>query len=208
MRKPWQTKEWIQKRKEYLIGKNCEQCNSEKNLVIHHPQKKNSLTTEGYTSFKGIIILCNRCHLAHHKGMNLCPECKKKYKKMRYDTCWNCKPEKDELEDYFDEENSIQFNHHWCGQVLGISEEQVKIFEENPNIACIEQCSIDINICYMRKEKMGLLTKEDKLYVHPGCNQKFLIKKKFQFDTNVSMYCIEHCFTKDFNSYVIAKKKR
>lgn len=89
-----QTKEWKEKRKEFITGKSCLQCNSKENLVPHHPQKKNSLTDEEYMSFKGTIIMCKRCHFAHHKRMNLCPKCKSKYKKIRYETCFNCLPEK------------------------------------------------------------------------------------------------------------------
>ncbi len=153
MRKPWQTKEWIQKRKEYLKGKYCEQCDSRDNLVIHHPQKKNSLTTEEYTSFKGTIILCNRCHLNHHKGYELCPECKKKYKKRRYETCWNCKPklERDEILDP-DDSRIRQYIHPWCDQQMGI-EVQYWDMESQPRLACIEHCSkTEPNSCEIAKK--------------------------------------------------------
>lgn len=89
-----QTKEWKEKRKEFVTGKCCLQCNSIEHLVPHHPQKKNSLTDEEYMSFKGTKIMCKRCHFAHHKGMNLCSKCKSKYKKIKYETCFNCLPEK------------------------------------------------------------------------------------------------------------------
>ena len=36
MSKPWQTKEWIEKRKAFIEGKVCEWCGSDDNLVIHH----------------------------------------------------------------------------------------------------------------------------------------------------------------------------
>jgi len=45
---------------------------------------------ENYLSMNGIIILCNRCHFAVHKGMNLCPICHQKYKKFQYATCFDC----------------------------------------------------------------------------------------------------------------------
>ena len=38
MTKPWQTAIWKKKRDEFLKGKSCEWCGSEKNLVIHHAQ--------------------------------------------------------------------------------------------------------------------------------------------------------------------------
>jgi len=37
------------------------------------------------------VILCNRCHLALHKGMRLCPVCKQRY--TRYGSCYICLPE-------------------------------------------------------------------------------------------------------------------
>ncbi len=39
-----------------------------------------------------IIILCRRCNFASMNGMELCPICKKKYKGVKYDTCFNCLP--------------------------------------------------------------------------------------------------------------------
>ena len=38
MTKPWQSSAWKKKREEFLKGKSCEWCKSEKNLVIHHPK--------------------------------------------------------------------------------------------------------------------------------------------------------------------------
>ena len=46
-----------------------------------------------YTEFEDIQVLCKRCHFAHHKGMDLCPVCKKKYKNKQYKTCYDCIPE-------------------------------------------------------------------------------------------------------------------
>jgi hypothetical protein len=42
-----------------------------------------------YMEFEDIQVLCKRCHFAHHKGMDLCPVCKK-YKKKQYKTCYDC----------------------------------------------------------------------------------------------------------------------
>ncbi len=43
-----------------------------------------------YMNFEDIQVLCKRCHFAYHKGMDLCPVCKKKYKKKQYKTCYDC----------------------------------------------------------------------------------------------------------------------
>lgn len=36
------------------------------------------------------VILCKVCHYALENGYDMCPQCKKKYKKMNYLTCWDC----------------------------------------------------------------------------------------------------------------------
>jgi hypothetical protein len=43
---------------------------------------------------KDTMVLCKRCHFSIHKGMNLCPVCKKKYKSFYQQTCFDCLPEK------------------------------------------------------------------------------------------------------------------
>ena len=90
MRKPWQTKEWREKRLDFIKGKVCEWCGSEELLTIHHPQLAHSLTYEEYISFKGTMILCRKCAFAYHKGLDLCPICKQRYKKRRFPSCFSC----------------------------------------------------------------------------------------------------------------------
>ena len=93
MRKPWQTKEWREKRAKFIKDKSCEWCGStETPLTIHHPQKKNTLSDEKYMSFEGVMILCKRCAFAAHNRMHLCPSCKKKFVPNRFDVCFNCLP--------------------------------------------------------------------------------------------------------------------
>lgn len=36
------------------------------------------------------VILCKTCHYALENGHNLCPACKKNYKKIKYISCWDC----------------------------------------------------------------------------------------------------------------------
>ena len=52
-------------------------------------QRDNFFKNE-YLEFKDCIVLCNKCHLLGHKGMDICPICKKNAKKIGYDKCWNC----------------------------------------------------------------------------------------------------------------------
>lgn len=98
-RKPWAKSSWRTKRAEFIKDKTCEWCSSSTNLVIHHPQKKNSLSDDEYTSFKGAMVLCKRCHGAWHKGYHLCPTCKTHYVRWSFPQCWECagKPKKGEL---------------------------------------------------------------------------------------------------------------
>ena len=91
MSKPWQLSKWEKRRKEFIKGKTCEWCGSEETLAIHHPQERNSLTDAKYESFEGTMVLCKRCHFVLHKGMHLCPKCKKKYvKNRRFELCFGC----------------------------------------------------------------------------------------------------------------------
>ena len=62
-----------------------------------------------YMSFENVQVICARCHFAIHKGMDLCPICKKNYKKIEYETCYHCVPEK---ETQFYEEGEIYDEDH------------------------------------------------------------------------------------------------
>lgn len=44
-------------------------------------------------SLANAVVLCKRCHFAGLKGMNLCPACRKKYKSVNYETCFDCLPD-------------------------------------------------------------------------------------------------------------------
>ncbi|MEJ2272527.1 MAG: hypothetical protein P8X91_08650 [Candidatus Bathyarchaeota archaeon] len=43
-----------------------------------------------YLEFKDVIVLCRKCHFAHHKGLKLCTECKMNYHKPKHKKCWKC----------------------------------------------------------------------------------------------------------------------
>jgi len=55
-------------------------------LYVEHMERLN----EDYLQFKDVTVLCRRCHYAYHKGLNLCPVCKTRYKKARFEMCWEC----------------------------------------------------------------------------------------------------------------------
>ena len=98
-RKPWALLGWRKKRAEHIKSKSCEWCGSKEYLTIDHLDVANTLSDEEYLSFKNTIILCRRCAFARRKGMDLCPTCRKRYKKRIYTQCWTCagKPAKGEL---------------------------------------------------------------------------------------------------------------
>lgn len=221
--KPWQTKEWKEKREQFIEGKVCEQCGSTEALVIHHTNSimpynqhfiivSNTLLAEKiqegeyktetvqiltcpkcnthrssdlrkrkakkpkyrcsncgyefeepvlgyketgrlsrsdfnhflamykdaikeivlaqrdefheyYKTFDDCVVLCNRCHLALHKGMKLCSICKEKYHKAHYSMCWDCfgkTPQgknvlaKKEQEEY--EDQILEITNPLCGK--------------------------------------------------------------------------------------------
>ncbi len=63
-----------------------------KNFLQENPELReeaNKIATEKYLFFEDIITLCQRCHFAVHKGMMLCPYCKKAYYKIDFPSCLN-----------------------------------------------------------------------------------------------------------------------
>ena len=92
MRKPWQTKEWREKRAEFIKGKSCCWCGSTEYLTISHPNPHYRRTYDEYMSFKDVTVLCRRCAFAYDKGMHLCQNCKKKYVPNQFDVCFDCLP--------------------------------------------------------------------------------------------------------------------
>lgn len=147
--KVWCLSDWRKRRKAYIKDKSCEFCGSKEHLVIHHPQRKNTLTDEKYQSFEGTKILCNRCHLALHKGMTLCPICKKKYKKARFPTCFACRSNKEPVEK--EEDTYIEYKMP-CENFVTILKEKVENEFFTPIEACLHYCGSpeiqgDINNC-------------------------------------------------------------
>ena len=92
MKKPWQTKEWRDKRAELIKDKKCVWCGSLERLTIHHPIRLDVGSYDYYMSLKETEVLCARCHFALHKGMHLCPQCKTHYVKNNFKTCFHCLP--------------------------------------------------------------------------------------------------------------------
>ena len=93
--KLWSTREWKERRREFLKGKKCERCESTENLIVHHrvrpmsidairrilseenPQasqeeierlakEKHERDWEDYRNFKYAGAVCKSCHFAIH----------------------------------------------------------------------------------------------------------------------------------------------
>ena len=95
--KPWQLAEWRAIRKS-KIGKACAQCGSSKPpLVLQHLPSDRSRTPEEYKEYlscKDTLTFCKKCaFLWDVKGMNLCPRCRVRYKKLRFPYCYSCSKE-------------------------------------------------------------------------------------------------------------------
>lgn len=150
--KPWQLAEW-RKRREARLKQLAEQgqdkcvwCGSREHPVLHHPAKPNTLTDEEYLSLEGTIRLCRRCNLAHHKGMVLCRECKKRYHKRRYPMCWECWKKSSLSLKGAERYERKPYTHPWCGKVFMIQGRWWDI-EAEPQMCCIERCDRDVNNC-------------------------------------------------------------
>tara|TARA_Y100001951_G_C11233557_1_gene236079 strand:- start:550 stop:894 length:345 start_codon:yes stop_codon:yes gene_type:complete len=88
----WNTKQWKNRREEILLCKSaCEWCGSRTRLQIAHKDKSKIFSFERYSEMRDedIRVLCASCHLAHHKGLELCPKCHG-WKKERWSTCYKC----------------------------------------------------------------------------------------------------------------------
>jgi hypothetical protein len=177
-RKPWATVEWRKKREEYIEDKQCEWCGSKNDLVIHHPQKPNSLTDEEYFSFVGTMILCKRCHYALHRGYVLCRKCKNNYHRPIYDMCSKCNKDSIPQEVIWRNE-IIEYIHPVCGKIIkgkrGSIEEAFEFggalelcmhfsprgCDEDVN-NCEEYCEYDRKICEdgRRKKRKVSLAKQ------------------------------------------------
>jgi len=70
----------------------------EENRIKELIEEEIEKAREDYESLENAVALCRRCHFASLKGMGLCPVCRKKYKSLRYETCFDCLPEEKKLE--------------------------------------------------------------------------------------------------------------
>jgi hypothetical protein len=93
-RKTWNSKMWIRARNAFLNGKSCVWCGKRFDLIAHHPTLDH-YGTPGYIDpyLSKCVVLCRRCHHALHKGMKLCPVCKKNYCPVDTESCYECLPE-------------------------------------------------------------------------------------------------------------------
>lgn len=92
LRRIWESKEWIAAKYSFLEGKVCWSC-GKKATVAHHPTDEYYGKNEYINlHISGCIPLCNSCHLAGHKGLVLCPNCKRGYTGQDSGFCKHCIP--------------------------------------------------------------------------------------------------------------------
>ena len=88
------------------------------------------------------IILCKKCHHAIEHGLELCPQCKKNYKRKTFSTCFNCLPieiktqliEKKELDAKIDVEHALhdaEVHSGYGGEFLKYYEQVEKITKKD-----------------------------------------------------------------------------
>ena len=91
LKKIWTSKEWKTKVKEFIGDRPCQWCGSLEYRTAHHPYRSSygeSVYLDLYLS--QCMVLCRRCHTALHKGLNLCPVCKNRYKPVEAEYCFLC----------------------------------------------------------------------------------------------------------------------
>jgi ribosomal protein S27AE len=107
--------------------------------------EKVSKSDVDYKSFKNVMILCKRCHLAYHKGMVLCKVCRENYHKPSFNMCWKCHKKTLPKERIWELELH-PYKHPWCDKIFKIKGEWWNM-EAEPQMCCIEHCSEDANNC-------------------------------------------------------------
>ena len=99
---PWKSKVWKKRRSEILLMRSaCEWCGNRSRLQIAHKERIFSRSDANYEKYlemplEDIRVLCQSCHMAHHKHLDLCPNCHG-WKQERSIICFKCLPEKDKV---------------------------------------------------------------------------------------------------------------
>ena len=89
------SKEYREESDRLTKGKTCIWCSTPQKLLIHHEHDLDYATKEAYISaLKYGDIMCNRCHLAGHKGLVLCKICKIHYHRPENECCRYCRDPK------------------------------------------------------------------------------------------------------------------
>lgn len=90
VKKPWSSKDWKARRLEFIKGKSCAWCGSDKVPFFVVCISDVWLSDEDYLSFKNSVVLCKRCAGARHFGFVLCIKCKNAYHKPEFSECGSC----------------------------------------------------------------------------------------------------------------------
>jgi len=95
-----------------------------------------------YNQFKDCIVLCKKCHLLHHKGKDLCPICKKNFKDLKHEMCWDC---------FVKSDLCITYAHHHCKKEFffrkGSDAQYIVEKDTYKDLLCLMRCKV-VNCSY------------------------------------------------------------
>ena len=153
---------------------NCQIYNSSLYLEEGFPEKLKERVynwfMKWYKDFdSNCMLLCNGCHIQQTNGHIICNVCKKKFHKPLYKTCWECNPNKEEIEmkkkinelegELWEEED---FEHYpkcdLCGKdyfKFVNKEKWEEIYDLIPSVMFCEECS-------KNPERINIVKKKEK----------------------------------------------
>ena len=102
LKKWWNSKEWKEYVRIHTEGKCCEECGVKAGevrngrrpaiLTVNHLYRDLYNSLEDYLKFSSdkTQVTCTTCNWLFEKGMNWCPQCRKRYKKWYQPVCSSC----------------------------------------------------------------------------------------------------------------------
>jgi len=102
--------------------------------AIVNKQRQDFFETE-YKQFKDCIILCKKCHLLHHEGKDLCPKCKKNFKRLKDEMCWDC---------FVNSDLCVKYTHPHCKKEFHFRKGSINQFnldhDTHKDLLCFSEC--------------------------------------------------------------------
>lgn len=106
---------------------------------------KNNYFETHYKEFKDCVVLCKKCHMLHHKGLDLCPICKQNFKQSGFDTCYDC---------FLKSDNCVRYLHPWCNNEIVLRKGSYKhrlCKNNSPDAYCVVCCKERSNCALLKK---------------------------------------------------------